>query len=185
MAICSVLLDFGYGNSIRFPAKTVGVTPFESFTDGTMKVLDVQRQIPLTNPASSEPFIQGLVYRFTEPNGDTLFKTIPALTTAVYADIVEMFPVPSDSPLLIDAIVRWAPNTIYTAGQQVVSPNNDVVSALAGFTSGASYVAANWVLSSTFVPDIHFFTASGTWTKPTGAVTCHVTAIPPGAGGND
>ena len=108
MATCSVLLDFGYGNSIRFPAKTVGVTPFESFTDGTMKVLDVQRQIPLTNPPSSEPFIQGQVYRFTEPNGDTLFKTIPALTTAVYADIVAMFPVPSDSPLLIDALVDAA-----------------------------------------------------------------------------
>ena len=108
MATCSVLLDFGYGNSIRFPAKTVGVTPFESFTDGTMKVLDVERQIPLTNPPSSEPFIQGQVYRFTEPNGDTLFKTIPATTTAVYADIAEIYPVPSDSALLTDALVDAA-----------------------------------------------------------------------------
>ena len=105
MALCSVLLDFGYGNSIRYPATTIGVTPIESFTDGTMKVLDVERQIPLTSPPSSEPFIQGLIYQFREPNGATLFKTIPATATAVYAGIAAMFPVPPDSPLLIDALV--------------------------------------------------------------------------------
>lgn len=48
------------------------------------------------------------------------------------------------------AVPRWAPTTTYTLGQQVVSPNNDVVSALAGFTSGASYVPSNWAVSSTF-----------------------------------
>jgi hypothetical protein len=50
------------------------------------------------------------------------------------------------------AVPRWAPTTTYTLGQQVVSPNNDVVSAIAGFTSGASYVPANWAVSSTFAP---------------------------------
>jgi hypothetical protein len=50
------------------------------------------------------------------------------------------------------AVPRWAPTTTYTIGQQVVSPNNDVVSAIAGFTSGASYVPANWAVSSTFAP---------------------------------
>ena len=50
------------------------------------------------------------------------------------------------------AVPRWAPTTTYTLGQQVVSPNNDVVSAIAGFTSGASYVPANWAVSSTYAP---------------------------------
>ena|GEM_PF-3571892 len=50
------------------------------------------------------------------------------------------------------AVPRWAPTTTYTLGQQVVSPNNDVVSAIAGFTSGASYVPADWAVSSTYVP---------------------------------
>lgn len=44
----------------------------------------------------------------------------------------------------------WLPNTAYTIGQQVVSPNNDVVSAVANFTSGASYNAVNWSLSLSF-----------------------------------
>ena len=50
------------------------------------------------------------------------------------------------------AVPRWAPTTTYTLGQQVVSPNNDVVSAIAGFTSGASYVPADWAVSSTYGP---------------------------------
>jgi len=43
-----------------------------------------------------------------------------------------------------------APATPYTLGQQVLSPNNDVVSAIAAHTSGASYTPANWTLSATF-----------------------------------
>lgn len=38
----------------------------------------------------------------------------------------------------------WKANTPYLAGQTVISPNGDVVSAKVGFTSGASYDAANW-----------------------------------------
>jgi hypothetical protein len=39
---------------------------------------------------------------------------------------------------------------VYSAGQQVVSPGNDVVSAKTTHTSGGSFTAANWNLSSTF-----------------------------------
>ena len=46
----------------------------------------------------------------------------------------------------------WAPTTAYTLGQQVVSPGNDVVSAVAAHTSGASFTPANWTLSSTYAP---------------------------------
>jgi hypothetical protein len=48
-------------------------------------------------------------------------------------------------------ISLWAPSTAYTAGQQVISPNNDIVSATTSFTSGTTYSAANWTLSPTFL----------------------------------
>jgi hypothetical protein len=46
-------------------------------------------------------------------------------------------------------VPRWQPTTVYIAGQQVLNPSNDVVSALANFTSGASYNAANWSTPAT------------------------------------
>ena len=48
----------------------------------------------------------------------------------------------------------WAPATVYTLGQQVVSPNNDVVSANVGHTSAAAYATdvAKWTVSSTYAP---------------------------------
>jgi len=51
-------------------------------------------------------------------------------------------------PVQGTGINPWAPNTAYTTGQQVVSPNNDVVSANANFTSGTTYNPANWTLST-------------------------------------
>ena len=52
----------------------------------------------------------------------------------------------------IDARMKWSgPGTVYALNQQVISPNNDVVSAIAAHTSGGSFTPANWTLSSTFV----------------------------------
>jgi lysophospholipase L1-like esterase len=51
------------------------------------------------------------------------------------------------------SVQKWQPNTAYAAGQQVVSPNGDVVSAISSFTSAGSYSAANWNLSTTFARD--------------------------------
>jgi hypothetical protein len=47
---------------------------------------------------------------------------------------------------------KWMPSTAYPAGQQVVSPNNDVVSAIVAHTSSAAYSTdvARWRLSNTF-----------------------------------
>jgi hypothetical protein len=54
--------------------------------------------------------------------------------------------------LAAKAVPRWAPATAYTIGQQVVSPNNDVVSANVGHTSSAAYATdvAKWAVSSTY-----------------------------------
>jgi hypothetical protein len=40
--------------------------------------------------------------------------------------------------------VKWQPNTAYTAGQQVISPNGDLVKAFESHTSGTTYTPANW-----------------------------------------
>jgi hypothetical protein len=49
-------------------------------------------------------------------------------------------------------VLRWTPFAVYTVGQQVISPNNDVVSAKIAHTSSAAYATdtAKWTLSSTF-----------------------------------
>lgn len=49
--------------------------------------------------------------------------------------------------------LTWAPSTAYARGQQVVSQNNDVVSANVAHTSSARYAmdTAKWTLSSTYV----------------------------------
>jgi len=50
------------------------------------------------------------------------------------------------------AVPRWTPTTAYAINAKVVSPNGDIVSAIAAHTSGASFTDANWNLSPTFVP---------------------------------
>src|SRR5213595_3823864 len=45
---------------------------------------------------------------------------------------------------------KWKPNTAYSAGFAVLSPSGDVVTAKTGFTSGSTYSASNWNLSSSY-----------------------------------
>jgi len=47
--------------------------------------------------------------------------------------------------------VNWTPSTAYAAGQPVINPTGDVVTAKIAFTSGGSYSAANWNLSTSYV----------------------------------
>lgn len=49
-------------------------------------------------------------------------------------------------------IPKWTPNTIYALGQQVISPNNDVASAIVRHTSSADYApdTTRWTLSATY-----------------------------------
>jgi len=42
-------------------------------------------------------------------------------------------------------VPKWKPTTAYLTGDVVTSPTGDVVTAIANFTSGASYNAANWL----------------------------------------
>lgn len=49
-------------------------------------------------------------------------------------------------------VPKWTPTTNYALGQQVISPNNDVVSAMVAHKSSATYTTdiTKWALSSTY-----------------------------------
>jgi hypothetical protein len=47
-------------------------------------------------------------------------------------------------------VPKWKATTAYLAGDKVLSPGGDVVSAKVDFTSGASYDASNWNISTTY-----------------------------------
>jgi len=51
---------------------------------------------------------------------------------------------PTRAELTATYAQQWKPATAYAAGQPVVNPSGDVVTAKAAFTSGATYDAANW-----------------------------------------
>lgn len=48
------------------------------------------------------------------------------------------------TPASLGVVPKWKANTAYTAGDKVISPLGEIVSAVASFTSGATYSAANW-----------------------------------------
>jgi lysophospholipase L1-like esterase len=77
-------------------------------------------------------------------------------------------------------LTKWAPSQAYVRGQQVVSPNNDVVSANVAHTSGSTFNAANWSVSSTYgqktaikraVPNAGIFSGLRTSAVPTFTVS--------------
>ena len=77
----------------------------------------------------------------------------PVSTAQAAADTAAIATAAADATAKVTAarvVPRWAPTTAYTLGQQVVSPGNDVVSAIAGHTSGSTFTPANWTLSSTY-----------------------------------
>lgn len=49
-----------------------------------------------------------------------------------------------------ESLPKWKPSTAYTAGQAVLNPSGDKVTAKVDFTSGATYSVANWNTRSTF-----------------------------------
>jgi len=70
--------------------------------------------------------------------------------------------------------MKWAAYTAYSRGQQIVSPNNDVVSANAAHTSSAAFAtdSAKWTISSTFLRQDSVFrlgTAENPVTDPAAA----------------
>jgi hypothetical protein len=85
-------------------------------------------------------------------------------------------------------LTKWAPSQAYVRGQQVVSPNNDVVSANVAHTSGSTFNAANWSVSSTYarrsiVNVLDFGTINGSTDHATIAAAIAAADARPGSGG--
>jgi hypothetical protein len=88
-----------------------------------------------------------------------------AQPSAVASGTVKPSPITSTPPAYTQ---KWTPSTAYVRGQQVVSPNNDIVSAKLAHTSSAAYASdmLNWDLSRTYVPAVM---TEGAGIDPTGA----------------
>jgi lysophospholipase L1-like esterase len=54
----------------------------------------------------------------------------------------------AEARTIVDKIGKWKPNTAYTAGDPVVNPSGQLVTANTTFTSGATYSAANWTVTA-------------------------------------
>lgn len=72
-----------------------------------------------------------------------------AESSAALATSVKPAPIAATQPAYM---MRWTAITAYVRGQQVVSPNNDVVSAISSHTSSSDFATdtAKWALSSTY-----------------------------------
>ena len=70
-----------------------------------------------------------------------------------------------------EVVPVWKANTAYTSGQLAVSPTGDLISAKTGFTSGATFNAANWNYST--------ITPSGVDTKVGAAISAAGAQTPP------
>jgi len=71
----------------------------------------------------------------------------------VGADEDGHFPPRVEAALSATYLGKWKPNTYYIAGDSVTNPSGDTVTAKVNFTSGASYNAANWNLSTVYAND--------------------------------
>jgi GDSL-like Lipase/Acylhydrolase family len=76
--------------------------------------------------------------------------TTDGLMKAIDGNAASQYRVQADARLSTTFVPRWKATTAYALGDKVVSPAGDVVSAIAAFTTGASYDATKWALSPTY-----------------------------------
>jgi len=149
----------------------VDPVPVALAADGSFSVTLVDPKNPLITPKdwSWTVDFSGLVgatipsFSFDSPAGSQvldLASVVPVQTSTGSSVVIgptgpagATGPVgPTGAPGAAGGLQNWAPTTAYALGQKVVSPGNDVVSAVAAFTSGATYDPTKWLQSSTFAP---------------------------------
>lgn len=78
----------------------------------------------------------------------TFTGTVSGVTKAMVglgnADNTSDLNKPVSNAVKNDYVPRWKPNTVYATGTQVVSPNNEVVSAASAHTSAATFDQTKW-----------------------------------------
>jgi hypothetical protein len=160
--------------------------------------------------------LAGTAYYLEATGSDTVvYRFGPMVTTTAVAQAVDMLPqivaiassasasatsaaaaaaaaaaVGTSSNSAIDNRVKWQPSTAYALGQQVLSPNNDVVKANTAHTSSAAYATdvAMWDLSASYArkTDIVYRVGTGVGDYATvqaahdAAPTGGVVLLPPG-----
>jgi lysophospholipase L1-like esterase len=81
-----------------------------------------------------------------QPDGIASLDTQGELTASQVPDLSAVY-----APVATTVRI-WQPNTAYSAGQQVISPNNDIITAIESHSSTGVYDATKWALSETFAP---------------------------------
>jgi len=74
-------------------------------------------------------------------------KVPPAVAAVIATDPTVLASAANMAQSTVGLVPVWKASTAYTAGQRVIAPDGDIVSAKVNFTSGASYSSANWNLS--------------------------------------
>jgi len=105
---CAVTLALAYGSSQPYVSQHLRLAPVDGFVDGTFWVTTGFEEIPLTNPPGVVNLERGQIYGFIEPDGTQVFKEIPNLASANYADIAPTIVVPPGIGVLGDVIVAGA-----------------------------------------------------------------------------
>ncbi|ASN20711.1 polysaccharide deacetylase family protein [Arthrobacter sp. YN] len=130
--------------------------------------------------------------RVAAPNGDIVTAKVDFTAGASY-NAADWNASTQDARLgavegsTVQALPRWKANTVYTAGQLVVSPAGDIVSAKVTFTSAAAYDAANWNLVNSALKkagvladgtDINTLRAPGIYTVASSASAATMVNLP-------
>lgn len=143
------------------PPITVFATPMEYNLDSSGVLRDAEGRATITLVATDSAGLTptgwtytasyrlngGLVrgsFSFELPAGTIVdLTTVAPVATAGGASIIQG---PAGPP---GGGIEWAPFTAYTAGQIVLNPSGQLVTANATFTSGDTYNSANWTLIKT------------------------------------
>lgn len=103
---------------------------------------------------------QGVFPQFNQATNSAVVITDPARTyvwtincvptDAAVANFISTVGSATAAQLSATYVPRWKATTAYLAGDAVLNPSGDMVTAIANFTSGASYNAANWNASPNY-----------------------------------
>jgi hypothetical protein len=135
--------------------------------------------------------------KVVSPSGVTVTAKVAFTSGTAY--IAANWDLPADLAAKIDKtealstfVPRWKANTAYALGDKVISPGGETVNALAGFTSGTTFDASKWAVSTEYARNAGWAIATDPqWgikgdgiTDDSTAINAMLQAVYAGKGGN-
>jgi hypothetical protein len=104
--------------------------------------------------APTDDMVDEAIVRANLPGqiGQALPALLDALVPGEVAEVIANDPTVVDSAAsmaqsTVGLVPKWKASTAYTAGQMVINPSGDLVTAKVAFTSGSTYSSTNWNLT--------------------------------------